>query len=297
MTTEALAPPPRSQWLDAFGRYLALAIGFAIMAGPTLVSLGQQSWSTELGAHGPIVLATGIWLLSTSLPKGALRTGPLGWRGLPLVLLAMPVYAFGRAYDFISLEAFAVFVAMLGIAWRILRPEAIRTVGFPLLYFGFLIPPPGWVVDTVTAPLQHFISWIVTHGLKLLGYPIANSGVAITIGPYQMLVEQACSGMNSIVGLTAIMMFYIYVLHHSHWRYALLLMLLILPVAVFTNLLRVTALVLITHYFGEAAAQGFLHTTTGIALFAVALVLTIGLDVALRAIIRRRDMRKRRSPT
>ena len=65
----------------------------------------------------------------------------------------------------------------------------------------------------------------------------------------------------------------------------------------YSTLVRVTALVLITHYFGEAAAQGFLHTTTGIALFAVALVLTIGLDVALRAIIRRRDMRKRRSPT
>lgn len=295
MTTEALAPPPRTPWLEAFGRYLVLAAGFAIMAGPTLVSLGQQSWSTELGAHGPIVLATGIWLLATSLPRDALRPEPLGWRGLPLVLLALPVYVFGRAYDFLSLEAFAVFVVMLAIAWRILRPEAIKTVGFPLLYFGFLIPPPGWVIDTVTAPLQHFISWIVTHGLKALGYPIANSGVAITIGPYQMLVEQACSGMNSIVGLTAIMMFYIYVLHHSHWRYALLLMVLILPVAVFTNLLRVTALVLITHYFGEAAAQGFLHTTTGIALFAVALVLTIGLDVALRAIIRRRDLRKRRS--
>lgn len=291
MTTDAIAPSLRRSRIENLGRYLALAIGFAILALPTIISLGQQSWSTELGAHGPIVLATGIWLLASSLPAGALRPPPLGWRGLLLILAALPIYVFGRAYDFISLEAFAVFIVLIGLARRILEPQAMRTVAFPLLYFGFLIPPPGWVIDAATAPLQHFISVTVTQGLKFLGYPIANSGVAITIGPYQMLVEQACSGMNSIVGLTAISMFYIYVLHHSNWRYALGLMLLILPIAVITNLIRVTALVLITHYFGEAAAQGFLHTTTGIALFAVALGLMIAADVALRAIVQRRGLR------
>src|SRR3546814_8088708 len=43
------------------GEWFGLA-GIAVMALPTLLSLGRETWSTEAGAHGPIVLATGIWL-------------------------------------------------------------------------------------------------------------------------------------------------------------------------------------------------------------------------------------------
>ncbi|MBK5265344.1 MAG: exosortase, partial [Alphaproteobacteria bacterium] len=44
---------PESGWFALFG--------LAAMAVPTLVSLARMAWSTEAGAHGPIVLATGLW--------------------------------------------------------------------------------------------------------------------------------------------------------------------------------------------------------------------------------------------
>lgn len=285
--SEACASQPASEWIF-IRRYAALILGFAILAIPTLVSLGQQSWTTELGAHGPIVLASGAWLLAQTLTKSSFWSGSLAWRGFALIIPALPLYVFGRAYDFISLEVAALYIVMIGIAWRILKPSAFRMAGFPLLYLGFLVPPPGWVLDWITAPLQQFISFTVTTGLRGLAYPIVNSGVTIIIGPYQLLVEQACSGMNSIVGLVAIMTFYIYVLHKANWRYALVLIACILPIAVLANLLRVAALVLITYYSGEAAAQGFLHVTTGMVLFTVALLLTFAVDAGLRAVINRR---------
>ena len=40
-----------------------VVLGLAALAIPTIMSLGQQVWSKESGAHGPIVLATGIWLV------------------------------------------------------------------------------------------------------------------------------------------------------------------------------------------------------------------------------------------
>src|SRR5690606_3539783 len=124
-----------------------------------------------------------------------------------------------------------------------------------------------------TMPLQEFISYAATEILYVFGYPIARSGVALTIGPYALLVEQACSGMNSLIGLIAITLFYIYILHKASWRYAALLVVLIIPVAIFVNFLRVVTLILLTHYFGDAVAQGFLHNSAGIMLFAVALAI------------------------
>ncbi|RYF09551.1 MAG: hypothetical protein EOO77_23545, partial [Oxalobacteraceae bacterium] len=57
------------------GRWIASAwllwIGAAALIVPTIIQLAQQYWSQEEGGHGPIVLATGVWLLVRS--RGAVR--------------------------------------------------------------------------------------------------------------------------------------------------------------------------------------------------------------------------------
>src|SRR3546814_18910597 len=49
------------------GEWFGLA-GIAVMALPTLLSLGRETWSTEAGSHGPIVLGTGIWVFVQCRP-------------------------------------------------------------------------------------------------------------------------------------------------------------------------------------------------------------------------------------
>lgn len=279
-------PTPASGWARYAQAHWPLIVGLLILMIPTIVTLGRQSWSMEIGAHGPIVLATGAWLMfhaAARIPAGT--PGGSGLVTVAIMIVALPLYIVGRAFDILSFEAVAAWAILVAICWALVGRQ-IRKLAFPLLYLGFLIPPPGWLIDQATAPLQQFVSMVATKSLGSLGYPILNSGVTIFIAQYQLLVEQACSGMNSIVGLTAISVFYIYVLYGaSSWRYALMLMVFILPIAVLTNIVRVTLLVLITYYMGDAAAQGFLHMTTGIILFAIALVLMVGLDGLLRRVL------------
>ena len=66
------------------------------------------------------------------------------------------------------------------------------------------------MVDAATVPLKVLISDLVTQVLYSAGYPIAQNGVVILIGPYELLVQDACSGMNSIFALSAIGVFYVY---------------------------------------------------------------------------------------
>src|SRR3546814_13095299 len=88
-----------------------------------------------------------------------------------------------------------------------------------------------------------------------MGYPIVRSGVSIYISQYQLLVEDACSGLQSLFSLLALGLFYVYLMHKSEWRYALLLALFIIPAAVFANFIRVVVIILITYYFGDEAGQ------------------------------------------
>jgi exosortase len=130
----------------------------------------------------------------------------------------------------------------------------------------------------MTQPIKIAISSWTVSVLHLLGYPIANSGVTIQIGQYELLVATACAGLNSIVTLTALCLFYVYLRHRSNLVAFLIIALAAIPIAVISNFIRVMALVLITYHFGDAAAQGFLHDFAGLLMFSVALLTIFGID-------------------
>jgi len=258
-----------------------LLVGLLIVAIPSLITLGRQTWSTEAGAHGPIVLATGLWLLSYNKIDLIHAGRQPWWTWLPLAA-ALPVYAFGRAFDFLFIEVSALYLIFIIGMVQLAGISEVRRNLFALFYLAFIIPPPGWVLDTLTSPLREFVSYISVAILQPMGFPIERSGVSLTIAQYQLLVEDACAGMNSITGLVAISLFYIYMIHRASWRYALLLVALIIPVAVFVNILRVIALILLTYYYGDAVAQGFMHVTTGLVLFVFAIGAIFVIDRALQ---------------
>ncbi|MGJ3628673.1 exosortase V [Sphingomonas sp. MMS24-JH45] len=288
MTIEAAAaaPPPRPR--DVLRARWPLAAGLLVLAIPTVIRLGRESWSTEIGAHGPIVLATGLWLLfHDGLRLDGDPRAPRRWWAVAL-LPALALYVFGRAYDFLSLEAAGLWGAFVALVYLVAGGAALRRRLFPLVYLGFVIPPPGWVIDRITAPLQTFVSAAAVHLLQPLGYPIAHDGVVLTEWQYQLLVEDACAGMNSLTGLVAIGLFYVYLLHRASWRYSALMVALIVPIAILVNVARVVALILLTWHAGDAAAQGFLHVTTGLVLFMVAIGLMFLADTGLQALVRRR---------
>lgn len=291
MIAEAGSASPRVQsWLrQDWRKNIPLLLGLMVLAIPTLASLGAQVWTTELGAHGPLVLATGGWLLYHNNAGKIHPTARQSWFPASLLVIAgLTFYIFGRAYDFISVEVGGLYFVFIAFAWRLIGTPGLRRNVFPLFYLAFLIPLPGWFIDWITAPLQLLVSATSLEISQLAQLPVARQGVALIVGPYQLLVEEACSGMNSLVGMIAVSLFYIFLLRRASWRYAALLTVLIVPVAIAVNVMRVTALIGITYYFGDAAAQGFLHGTTGIILFGTGLMLIFAADTFLWHLLHRK---------
>jgi exosortase len=154
----------------------------------------------------------------------------------------------------------------------------IRSIWFPLLYLALALPPPDSVVAAITQPIKIAISQWAVALLYALGYPIASSGVTIQIAQYELLVAAACAGLNSIISLGAICLFYGYLRHRTNFLSFVVIALSVIPIAIFSNFVRVLILILITYYLGESAAQGFLHDFAGLTMFAVALITVFLID-------------------
>lgn len=290
MSSEPVTPPgadvlTATAMLRRLTPQLPLLIALLLLAVPTFYRLSQQVWTLEIGAHGPIVLFTGAWLLWRCWPKIREQAEP-GRPALTItaIVVFLLIYVFGRAYDFMSLEALGLYGVCLSLLYDRFGLRALLRNWFPLFYLGLLLPAPGWVIDQFTAPLKLLVSYVATHLVEPFGIPIIREGVTMTVGPYQLLVEDACAGMNSLIGLIAITLFYIYLLRNASWRYAAALVCLIVPIAVTANVIRIICLILLTYFFGDAVGQGFLHVTAGLFLFAMSLLLMFLIDTLLSRI-------------
>jgi len=264
----------------------AVLLGFAAMYVPLYWWAAGGIWQGEEQGHGAIVLVVMGWLfwaIRRDLDRLDEKGAPLlGW---PLFVLGVLTYLMGRVFD-ISVFAFASQPLVVAGALLLLKGTgALRVAWFPLLYFAFMIPLPGVLVDAITGSLKGLIANIVETVLYAAGYPIARSGVILSIGPYQLQVADACSGLHSMFSLAALGTLFMYISGSKRKLHLAIMLVSILPIAFIANVVRVVVLVLITYYLGDDAGQGFLHGAAGMVLMLVALVFFFLLDKLLDKLV------------
>ena len=260
---------------------LAIA-GFAAMYLPLYWWAINGIWQTEEQGHGAIILAVMAWLVWSmrhEIDQAPTRPVPaLGW---PIFGFGLLVYFVGRVFDISILEFGSQPLVVAGGLLLLRGTAAVRVAWFPLLYFIFMIPLPGILVDAITGTLKSQIADIVESLLYIAGYPIARSGVILSIGPYQLQVADACSGLHSMFSLSALGTLFMYMMGRKTKLHMGIMLASILPIAFVANIVRVITLVLVTYYLGDEAGQGFLHGAASIVLLLVALVFFFFLDLAL----------------
>jgi exosortase B len=262
--------------------WLVALAGFAAMYLPIYWWAATTIWQSDDNAHGALILAVVLWLFwGVRREIAAIETRPApGW-GWSIFAFGVLVYFIGRVAGVLMLTMFAQPFVVAGMLLVMKGKRALRIAWFPVLYFIFMIPLPGSLVDGITAPLKQWISAIVVDVLYQVGYPISRSGVILTIGQYQMLVADACSGLHSMYSLSALGTLFMYIMARANRLHNAIMLLAILPIAFTANVVRVIALVLITYHLGDEAGQGFLHGTAGIVLMLVSLGFFFALDALL----------------
>lgn len=128
------------------------------------------------------------------------------------------------------------------------------------------------------------VSDIAVEILYQFYYPVAQNGIVILVGNYKLFVADACSGMRTLLMLETLGILYLYLIKHDSLIRNISLAILIIPISIFANILRVMTLILITYYFGDEAGQGFMHDFASLALFLFGFFLMVVTDSLLRLI-------------
>jgi exosortase len=146
---------------------------------------------------------------------------------------------------------------------RVVLGTAVLSV---MAHVGGLAPPTRWI-DAAAGPLQAFDARQSARILSGLGVETMVDGPSIHFPLFTLVITEACSGIRSLVTMLALA---------SVWaalglpqRFAWLLVIMAIPVALATNIARTVLLGLIGHWWGVAAARGVWHDVTGWLMFAI----------------------------
>ncbi len=277
------SPPLLSLPPETNTRALLIVIaGLAVLFVPTYVHLAGETWNADVHSHGPMILGVCLWLLWYDRHKiFAGEPQPALGAGWSLMALGLLLHWFGRSQSINMAETAAQPIVFAACLLLVHGRSAIKAAWFPLFFMIFMVPWPEVMIQNITMPLKHAVSVVTEWVLFNLGYPIGRSGVTLSIGPYQLLVADACSGMNSLLTLESLGLLYMRIMNYRNVTRNTMLALAIIPTSFAANVLRVIVLVLVTYYFGDEVGQGFVHNFSGLLLFVVSLVSIYGIDQLL----------------
>lgn len=257
--------------------YIALAGLFT----PTFHKLFTYGWKNADYSHGPLILAAFFWLLwrNRDFMKGE-ADSRFHVCSFGLLLFGLFCYTAGSIFSSMVTESFALIPVFIGVTGFLFGTRGVKRVLFPALFLAFLVPPPSFIIDMITGPLQMLVTRASAFLLKSAGYLINREGVILHIADYTIIVGEVCSGLRSLISLMAVGAIYAYLQTTSNVKRGVLF-LSIIPISIIANIFRLIVLALITYYFGEAAGQGFFHNFSGFVLFVVAMVFLVIVDVVL----------------
>ncbi|MFC5512247.1 exosortase B [Massilia jejuensis] len=285
---QAVRESPRARLREAVPEWWPVWLGLAVLFLPTFADLFTGAWIGEEQAHGPMIFALALWLLYRKWPAVHALGAASSAAGWPVLLLGLMLHLLGRTQHILMFEIGAVILVLAALVLVKRGARALRLLWFPFIFMLFMVPLPSEFVAAVTMPMKMAVSWATEQILFAAGYAVARSGVILQVGQYQLLVADACAGLQTLLTLEALGLFYLNLMRHPSAFRNVGLAILIVPISFAANVIRVIVLTLVTYHLGDAAGQGFLHGFAGMVLFLTALALILAVDSGLQWAARRR---------
>jgi len=226
-----------------------------------LADLAVEWWTVDASSYG--MLVPPITLYMVYVRRQITLAIPAQWdgRGLWLTTFACLVFLGGKLSAEFFLARISLVLMLAGLTWTFWGWQRFKTLAFPFVLLGTMVPLPGIVYNALAAPLQLFASGVATNLAQALGVSIYRDGNIIHLAGTSLGVAEACSGLNSLSALVVGSLLLGF-LEDATILVRVLLFLLSLPLAIAVNVLRVTGTALLADYHLEFA-MGFYHLLSG----------------------------------
>jgi len=174
----------------------------------------------------------------------------------------------------------SLIVILAGMVLFFFGKEVLRKSLLPIGYLIFMVPIPYIIYDSIAFPLKLFVTRVSVGALKAIGVVVLREGNIIMFPATTLEVADACSGMRSLVSLIAMAVAYAFFIKTTNTRRWLIIASAV-PIAIFTNALRVFVTGILAQYWGAKAAEGFFHEFAGMVVFGLAMVMLVAVGALL----------------
>lgn len=252
------------------GRALSIGVWLQVAAIATLVGilymrimpdLAMEWWTEDASSYGMLVPPLALYIAYQRRQITLSHPAEVDARGLWLVALACLVLLCGSLAAEFYLSRIS-FVLLLGsLVWTFWGWNRFRTLVFPLVLLGTMVPFPAIVFTSIAAPLQLFASSVATQLAQVLGVSVYRDGNIIHLANTSLGVAEACSGLNSLSSLIVASLLLGFI-EGSSVTGRVLIFALSIPLAIAVNVFRVTGTAVLADY-QPALAEGFYHMFSG----------------------------------
>ena len=281
-----------------------LAVSFALVFTYAIVlsKLGRTWWTDENYSHGlliPFIIAYILWTQRERLAHERVRPSTL-WGGAAVLFALLALWA-GTAGAELFTQRVSLVLILAGTVVYFWGFHILRLVLVPLGLLMLAIPIPAIIFNKVAFPLQLFASRCAVWSMSLFNIPVLRQGNVIEFLPLgaretkKLEVVEACSGIRSLMTLVTLAVVFAYFTYpeadgsdggprrrilgrlksYGFWRSAVLILSAV-PIAIFTNALRVSGTGVLAHYYGTEVADGFFHSFSGWVIYIVAFLMLFG---------------------
>jgi exosortase len=272
--------------LAPFAIGLLLGIGATVWAFWTTLGEVAQRWSHDPQySHGylvPVFAVLLLWLRRDRLDLG--KVGP-SWWGVPVLLVGVVGRLAGTWFSLDWLECVSLLPCLAGACLVVGGSAAWRWIWASVLFLFFMIPLPHRVAVAAAEPLQHLATVASCYSLQTLGLPAVPEGNVILMNDARIGIVEACSGLRMLVVFFALSTAVALVIRRSLWE-RLVIVGSAVPIALFSNLVRITATGVLHEKVSREFADNFFHDVGGWLMMPFALILLwLELKVMARLLI------------
>jgi len=263
----------QGSWLKWCVLLLPLVLLF-LLYHESLAYLVDMWMNNENYSHGmfvPVISAYLIWenrhVLSQTPIQGT-------WWGFPLLVLGLAVFFLGELSTLYIILHLSFWITLVAMSVSFLGTSGLKVIGFPMFYLLTMFPLPNYLTQVLSGKLQVISSQLGVGCLQLVGVTAFREGNVIDLGPIQLQVVEACSGLRYLFPLMSLALLCAYLFKDRPWK-RMTLFLSSIPISILLNGLRIGMIGVLVDYFGRGLAEGFYHFFEGWVIFLASLVILI----------------------
>ena len=223
-------------------------------------------------SHGFIVVLVSMFLVWMRRSKLKNPKSYASLKNIIFVGIALLLYILGCNKGINFFRGLSLIFFLLGVILLLYGSKIYKQLFLPITLLFFAIPIPR--IEEITSLLQHFTATWTTYLVSKVGIDVQNVGTSIFFKDTFISIDAPCSGLRSLIALLFVGTLFIGLLNGSFCK-KLFLFLTIIPISLFSNLLRIAAVVLIADGYGLKNALFYFHHISGVLFFIIALSILI----------------------